>query len=71
MTNPPKQDDIGPLLTPREVARALRVSPMTVYRLIRSRKLPALRVGNSFRIPSRALDRYLDLNVTEDEWRSS
>ncbi|HMC71487.1 MAG TPA: helix-turn-helix domain-containing protein, partial [Mycobacteriales bacterium] len=33
------------LLTVREVADAMRVSTMTVYRLIRSGALPAIRVG--------------------------
>jgi hypothetical protein len=32
------------LLTPREVAEVMRVSTMTVYRLIKSGELPAIRV---------------------------
>jgi excisionase family DNA binding protein len=38
------------LLTITEVASALRVSKMTVYRLIKSGRLPGLRVGNSIRV---------------------
>ena len=38
------------LLTVREVADAMRVSTMTVYRLIHSGALPAIRVGKHFRI---------------------
>jgi excisionase family DNA binding protein len=48
------------LLTVREVADAMRVSTMTVYRLIRSGALPAIRVGKHFRIRERDLDVFLD-----------
>ncbi len=49
-----------PLLTVQEVAQAMRVSTMTVYRLIRSGSLRAIRVGNHFRIREADLDAYLD-----------
>lgn len=48
------------LLTVREVAAAMRVSSMTVYRLIKSGALPAARVGRGYRIWSSALDTYLE-----------
>jgi excisionase family DNA binding protein len=48
------------LLTVREVADAIRVSTMTVYRLIRSEALPAIRVGKHFRIRARDLESYLE-----------
>ena len=47
------------LLTVAEVATRLRVSKMTVYRLIHAGELPALRVGRSFRVPSQAAEEYL------------
>lgn len=40
------------LLTVTEVAHALRVSRMTIYREIHAGRLPALRVGRSFRVPA-------------------
>jgi excisionase family DNA binding protein len=46
-------------LTVAEVALALRVSKMTVYRLVHSGELPAARVGRSFRVPEAAVRRYL------------
>jgi excisionase family DNA binding protein len=46
-------------LTVSEVAGALRVSNMTVYRLVQSGQLPAVRVGRSYRIREEDLDRYL------------
>ena len=58
------------LLTVREVADAMRVSTMTVYRLIRSDALPAIRVGTHFRIRNRDLEGYLESQSTRggDAW---
>jgi excisionase family DNA binding protein len=49
----------GTLLTVAEVAAVLRVSNMTVYRLIKAGDLPAIRVGKSFRIQQHDLTAYL------------
>lgn len=46
-------------LTVAEVAAVMRVSRMTVYRLVHSGELPAVRVGRSFRVPERAVHEYL------------
>jgi excisionase family DNA binding protein len=47
------------LLTVAEVAATMRVSNMTVYRLIKSGDLPALRVGKNYRVRESEVDRYL------------
>jgi excisionase family DNA binding protein len=46
-------------LTVAEVAAIMRVSKMTVYRLLHSGTLPAVRVGRSFRVPENAVHDYL------------
>ncbi|MBC7268456.1 MULTISPECIES: helix-turn-helix domain-containing protein [Streptomyces] len=46
-------------LTVAEVAAVMRVSKMTVYRLVHSGHLPAIRVGRSFRVPENAVHEYL------------
>ena len=46
-------------LTVAEVADVMRVSKMTVYRLVHSGEMPAVRVGHSFRVPQDALEQYL------------
>jgi excisionase family DNA binding protein len=46
-------------LTVSEVAAALRVSNMTVYRLVSSGELPAVKVGRCLRLPVEEVDRYL------------
>ena len=46
-------------LTPAEVAQQLRVSAMTVYRLIKAGDLRAARIGKSYRIREDDVDAYL------------
>ena len=46
-------------LTVAEVAAIMRVSKMTVYRLVHSGELTSVRVGRSFRVPERAVHAYL------------
>ncbi len=46
-------------LTVAEVASLMRVSKMTVYRLVHNGDLPAIRVGRSFRVPEQAVHDYL------------
>ena len=46
-------------LTVAEVAELMRVSKMTVYRLVHSGDLTAVRVGRSFRVPEHAVHTYL------------
>ena len=51
-------------VTVAEVADQLRVSNMTVYRLVQSGQLPATRVGRSYRIREEDVDRYLAAQYT-------
>jgi excisionase family DNA binding protein len=46
-------------LTVAEVATVMRVSKMTVYRMVHGGELPAVRVGRSFRVPEKAVHDYL------------
>lgn len=46
-------------LTVAEVAALMRVSKMTVYRLVHSGDLAAVRVGRSLRVPEQAVYSYL------------
>ncbi|MDQ3600455.1 MAG: helix-turn-helix domain-containing protein [Actinomycetota bacterium] len=60
----PLNEEAGPpvmqFLTVAEVAAMMRVSKMTVYRLVHAGELPAVRVGRSFRVPEKAVHRYLE-----------
>lgn len=46
-------------LTVAEVAAMMRVSKMTVYRMVHNGELAAVRVGRSFRVPEKAVHDYL------------
>ena len=46
-------------LTVAEVAAMMRVSKMTVYRLVHNGEVPAVRVGRSFRVREDDVDEYL------------
>jgi excisionase family DNA binding protein len=52
------------LWTVAEVASHMRVSNMTVYRLIKAGDLPAIRVGKNYRIRGGDIAAYLDASST-------
>ncbi|MBP3222904.1 MAG: helix-turn-helix domain-containing protein [Actinomycetaceae bacterium] len=54
--------------TVAEVADLIRVSRMTVYRMVHAGELPAIRVGGSYRVPASALESlvsYQDSSIQE------
>jgi excisionase family DNA binding protein len=53
------------LLTANEVADQLRVSTMTIYRLIRRGELAAVRVGRNYRVRAGDLEAYLQGQVVD------
>ncbi len=53
------------LLTVAEVASLMRVSTMTVYRLIKAGDLAAIRVGKSYRIKEDDVDAFIAARYTE------
>jgi excisionase family DNA binding protein len=53
------------LLTAGEVADQLRVSTMTIYRLIRRGDLAAVRVGRNYRVRASDLATFLDAQVVD------
>ncbi|MPV38242.1 helix-turn-helix domain-containing protein [Georgenia subflava] len=54
-------------LTVAEVAELMRVSKMTVYRMVHSGELPAVRMGRSFRVPELAVEKLISEGLGE-EW---
>ena len=59
--------DGATLLTVAEVAASMRVSTMTVYRLIKSGDLPAVRVGHNYRVRGSDVERYLSSRSVQVE----
>ena len=52
-------------LTVAEVAELMRVSKMTVYRLVHSGELPAVRFGRSYRVPESAVTEALQRPIAD------
>ena len=46
------------VMTVSEVAAYLRISRITAYRMVRSGKLPAFRIGSDWRFTVEAIDRW-------------
>ncbi|WP_419918957.1 helix-turn-helix domain-containing protein [Candidatus Poriferisocius sp.] len=53
------------LMTVAEVATLMRVSTMTVYRLINAGDLPSVRIGKSYRLRESDVDHYLASRYTQ------
>jgi len=56
--------DIPKYLTVAEVAKALNVSKMTIYRLIEGDQINHTKIGCSFRISENSLKDYIDENTS-------
>ncbi len=52
-------------LTASEAAERMRVSKMTVYRLIRAGKLPAVQIGKAYRVRESDLEGYLNASYVQ------
>lgn len=53
------------LLTRTEVQEILRVSQSKIYRLIREKRIPSIRVGKTYRIRRSDLEEYLETKKGE------
>ena len=56
--------DLQACLTTEEVLSYLKVTPRTIYRLIRTGELPALRIGRQWRFRRSDLDAWLERQRT-------
>ncbi len=61
--------ELSRMLTVAEVASVMRVSRMTVYRLIRRGQLRAVKVGRNYRVREDDLERYLESHTLESDGR--
>lgn len=62
---PPAAKPAPVYLTVAEVAAQLRVSKMTIYRLVHGEEVASVRIGRSFRIPESSVARYLNGSATD------
>src|SRR5919202_1300903 len=59
------------VMTPEQVAEYLQLNTDTIYRLIRSQKLPAAKIGRSYRIPKADVETFLMAHSTSPKLRSA
>lgn len=52
-------------LTVAEVALVMRISKMSVYRLVHSGELPSAKIGRQFRVPESAVQAYIQARLDE------
>jgi excisionase family DNA binding protein len=57
----------GPLFTVGQAAQQLNLHPKTVLRYIRDGRLPAIRIGKSYRIPGAELDAFAGIANGRDQ----
>lgn len=60
-----RNDDAGALVDIKAAARALAVSPLTLRRWVRERRISYVRVGRLVRFDPRALARFIETNSVE------
>jgi excisionase family DNA binding protein len=53
------------LLSPTEVARALGLGRSTIYELMRAGAFPSIHIGRSVRIPSKAVEAWVDQQASQ------
>lgn len=51
-------------LNPKEIAKYLRISENTVYRLLNSGKIPGTKIGWVWRVRKQDIDEYLTSKIT-------
>jgi excisionase family DNA binding protein len=64
VTDSESRSELMSFLTTEEVLAYLKVTPRTIYRLIRSGELPAVRIGRQYRFRRSDLDGWLDRQRT-------
>ena len=64
VTDSESRSELMSFLTTEEVLAYLKVTPRTIYRLIRSGELPAVRIGRQYRFRRTDLDGWLDRQRT-------
>ena len=55
----PNRTNEGEILTIREVAAYLKVTERTIYRLAAEKKIPAFKVGGTWRFPRSEIDQWI------------
>jgi len=60
------KDDTGEIFTLDEVAAYLKVGKRTVYRLAAAKKIPAFKVGGTWRFSRQEIDQWIKRQTNDD-----
>ena len=60
------EKDTGEIFTLDEVASYLKVGKRTVYRLAAAKKIPAFKVGGTWRFSRREIDQWIKRQTNDD-----
>ncbi len=55
--------------TLKEVARYLKLSELSLYRLLRRRKIPGFKVGQQWRFSKDTIDKWIDEKIQENQYK--
>ena len=55
------------IMTLKEVAEFLKLSELSLYRLLRERKIPAFKIGQQWRFKKSALDKWIEEKMQENQ----
>lgn len=61
------RDNPGEILTLDEVAACLKVGKRTVYRLVAAKKIPAFKVGGTWRFQCQEIGRWIKRQTAESQ----
>lgn len=53
----------GDVLTVTELSQVMQICPTTAYKLLRSKEIKSIKLGNQFRIPKKWLIEYIEEKV--------
>lgn len=59
----------GEILTIKQIATYLKVTERTIYRLAAAKKIPAFKVGGTWRFARQEIDRWIKRQMNDDASR--
>lgn len=64
-----KDSQEGEILTIKQVAEYLKVTDRTIYRLAAAKKIPAFKVGGTWRFSHEDIDQWIKQQTAETQFR--
>lgn len=55
----------NPIMKPKEVSKYLGLHLVTIYRLLKQKEIPAVKIGGQWRFHKKKIDEWLDNRITK------